>query len=573
MNCTIDEIRDTDTELFNVVRAVGPGDGINRMVVTVWDDDSIATYGAREVVQQFPLAVDVEDLEEKALEFLEGHKSPQQEVRLTYYFNSSDHDEPIHYNGDVLSMDGESFSVYSGGQSLEFKLGDTVRVVSESLEVAFTGKIEELDWSPGSVDMLVGQPAYNLIDVIRGKEEEDERNRTALGLPPPVGLIAMKDNPGVALKMNPYTNSRAVGVEIYCGTFAGFVADNSTLLEKAGGTRFKFPELESGLTFYFKVRSYDNSGEVSEFAPTVSAQSGYVDGGRVEEGSLDITPFASDLRPPRNVSALPDIDLVDGYLPGDMVVYDSGTGPRLYELRDDPIGSPGFDWVLMTAEDLADKSIAHQVVAGTVVAGAIGADEIAANAITVQKLRSGNVVISDTGGVAGSTNAVRVYNNAVQEVTRLGYIAGRPGVPAGVSYGLWGKLGTGVFIEGVPRLIAAGAFSDTEHVDLIVTDFERVQGGGTFPFGSTIVVPSGKKWVLFSSLQYSLPTGVIPVTLLSGFRFMGVPSLSYPNVLSAGSYSASQIGYLVDLVRKDQTSEVSGNALIVVNWTILEVDA
>ncbi|MCA1807753.1 MAG: hypothetical protein LC687_07895, partial [Actinobacteria bacterium] len=398
-------------------------------------------------VKDFPDAADIADLTDKANEYLANAKDPTQDINLTYYYNAVANIDYLTYNGTTLTYDGDDLTLGANDEAIELNRGDTIRVVSKSLGQAFTGRVEELDWSVGSVDIRLGQPAYNLIDVINGPKDDEERRKTTLGLPAPIGVAAYKSSPGITLRVNPYTNSLAVGVEVYIGTTSGFTADRSTLATKSPGTRFEFPNLTSGGIFYLKVRAYDAEGNVSEFADTVSAQSGYVDGGRIGEGTIDITPFASALRPPRNVTTLPTLPDAN-YLNGDLVVYDDGTvsdpRPRLYE-------NQSGTWVELTAGDLEGKTVAHQIVAGQVVAAAIGAEEIAADAITTGKLRSGNVVIDDTGGTTGESNAVRVYDDSSDEQVRMGYIGNITGVP--VDYGFWGKLGTGVFIEDAPRSI------------------------------------------------------------------------------------------------------------------------
>lgn len=52
-----------------------------------------------------------------------------------------------------------------------------------------------------------------------------------------------------------------------------------------------------------------------------------------------------------------------------------------------------------------------------------------------------------------TTGALSVKTSAGVEVARLGNISGKPGVPAGAQFGLWGALGAGVYIEGVPRIV------------------------------------------------------------------------------------------------------------------------
>lgn len=51
--------------------------------------------------------------------------------------------------------------------------------------------------------------------------------------------------------------------------------------------------------------------------------------------------------------------------------------------------------------------------------------------------------------------ALSVKTSGGSEVLRLGNITGKAGVPAGTQYGLWGAVGSGVFIEGMPVMVHA----------------------------------------------------------------------------------------------------------------------
>jgi len=455
MSIYIDSILTDDSELENRVLAYGPGDGLNRWLVTVEDATSISSYGIREGVASFPEAVDRNDLVAKANEYLASSKDPIEEISFTYYFDSGVVREDLEYKGQIVEYNGEPVTVFNGGNANSLKRGDTVRVVSRELELSFTGVVDELDWSPGQVSVRLGKPSYNLLEVLRGPERSEERKRAALGLPVPIGFRPATAAPGVIVKLNPYTNSRAVGVEVYGSTIPGFEADQSTLLVKGGGTRFEFPKFTPGTIYYFRARSYDADGLFSDFTEERSAISGAFDGGTIGEGTIsDLTPFASALRPPRNVASLPSLPDPD-YADGDLVVYDDGSGARIYE-------NQSGSWVQLTAGGLEGRTIAHQVVAGQVVAGAISADEIAAGAITTGKLAAGHVIIDDGPDSDNIPDRIRVNTTSGGggiDRAIMGYINGKPGVPSGVDWGFWAEYGSGIFIPGALKIdsISGGA--------------------------------------------------------------------------------------------------------------------
>lgn len=292
MNIVINNIIDDDNELFNRVRAIGPGDGINRMMYVVEDASSIAAYGVREKVQEFPSVTTYSELQTQADALLATIKDPVKEIEFTYYFDSSLYSEDITFNGEIVTYGGSPVTQLMPGSMLDMARGDEVRVVSQSLGLSFTGVIDELDWSLGKVNVRLGQPYYNLIDVINGPDRDRKRVDEALRLPAPIGVSAVTGAPGVNITINPYTNSRIVGTEIYADTSSGFTPDRSTLLLRSQDTKFEFPDLLGGVTYYFQLRSYDNEGNVSDFA-TATADGGFIPTTKFKVGNVVIDDTGS----------------------------------------------------------------------------------------------------------------------------------------------------------------------------------------------------------------------------------------------------------------------------------------
>jgi len=75
-----------------------------------------------------------------------------------------------------------------------------------------------------------------------------------------------------------------------------------------------------------------------------------------------------------------------------------------------------------------------------------------------------------------SDAALSVKTSSAAEVLRLGNITGKPGVPAGTQFGLWGALGTGIFIENVPRIVYAD--SATLVVETLITSLAAGANAG-----------------------------------------------------------------------------------------------
>jgi hypothetical protein len=75
--------------------------------------------------------------------------------------------------------------------------------------------------------------------------------------------------------------------------------------------------------------------------------------------------------------------------------------------------------------------------------------------IDAVKLAEGNINIT---GSAGGNRTLSIRNVSGVEQVAVGNISGRTGVPSGDRYGMWGTLGTNVYIRGTQRLITNGFF-------------------------------------------------------------------------------------------------------------------
>jgi hypothetical protein len=420
INATLNSLRTIDDELFNRVRAFGPGDGLNRYSVTVEDASSIATYGLRETIQDFVTATSVSDLTTLANEYLAAHAEPVTEVDITFYYDIEMQLDDVLYEGEAILYDGEVLKFWRYGNAQDIRRGDTIRLVSESLNLNITGVIAELSWEPGIINIVIGKERYNLVDVLNGPQQERDRKTAALGLPTPVGLRAQRAEPGCRVFVNPYVNSRAVGVEIYAGATDSFTPSVANLVARGASTEFNVPQLTSGQIFYFKARSYDATGYYSEPTAAVQAVSGFVQGGRIEGGTIDIDKFVGDARPIKIVTSLPPVISVDDpdYKVGMLVNLfnlPSSSG-KLYRLVS-TTGVPATDWVpavgtgsieagTITADEINAGSVstailvADAIKAGMIDASAVTAREIAAGTITADKITAGTITATQ---IASST--------------------------------------------------------------------------------------------------------------------------------------------------------------------------
>jgi hypothetical protein len=411
MNAVLNSLRTVDDELINRVRALGPGDGLNRYVLTLSDEASIALYGVREGVQDFPSAVSVTDLMEQAEEFLSVRAKPITEVDITFYYDIEQQLDDVLYEGEAILYNGEPLKYYRFGDAKDIRRGDVIRLVSESLKLNITGVIAEVTWEPGVINITLGRERYNLVDVINGPRKDEERKTAALGLPAPIGLRAQRAEPGCRVFVNPYVNSRAVGVEVYAGPTDSFIPSVANLVARGASTEFNVPQLTSGQIFYFKARSYDSSGGLSDVAGPVQAVSGFVQGGRIEGGTIDIDAFVGDTRPIKIVTSLPPVISGDDpdYKVGMLVsLFNPPTvNGVLYRLVS-TTGVTAVDWVpavgpgsveagTITANEIDAGSVstailvADAIKSGMIDANAITAREIAAGAITADKITAKSI--------------------------------------------------------------------------------------------------------------------------------------------------------------------------------------
>lgn len=335
-------LTDSTEGFCNIVVARGPGTGIMRMTVTLRNQASIDQYGPRVREQVFSGAVSLADLTAQAQAYLDeaSDASRFQEISVRV----------------------------SGEDVPQFHVGQKVRVSDPQLGFTTVAPVQEVEWTPGAATLHLGQPPVNLLDLIN-RDRDEERKEQSLGLPVPVGLRASGVPRGIEVYVNPYLQSRAVGVDIHASTEKGFTPDVSTQKIKAAGTTFIINALSPGVRYYLKARAYDERGDVSGWTEEVSA----VPEENIGVGEVDMGNFAPGLRPPRVVSELPVLP-DPAYQVGDLValIMPDGTS-KLYEAIDTDDDGEADTWLAviradaiegqLTAQQLADRIIDGQKVA------------------------------------------------------------------------------------------------------------------------------------------------------------------------------------------------------------------
>jgi hypothetical protein len=110
--------------------------------------------------------------------------------------------------------------------------------------------------------------------------------------------------------------------------------------------------------------------------------------------------------------------------------------------------------------------------------------------------------------------ALSIKDSSDVEVLRFGNITGKAGVPLGTQFGLWGIMGTGVFIQGAPRVLAV--IENNFQIDMpTIANGTHVRVANDF-----------REEILFD--DYQIPTGrmVVPIGFVSKYRFVDLADIS-----------------------------------------------
>lgn len=264
----------------------------------------------------------------------------------------------------------------------------------------------EYSWQDSKAD---GGPYRDLrvyVKALSANGESGNYSFVSAQNPVPAALTGISITGGygvIFFEWNPDSSPDILGYQVWMSASSGFTPGSGNLLydgtDNKGSTRtLPIPAggaaIAAGSTYYFRIAAYDKYGKTglnvsSEFSATVLAiaagiQPGEITATMIASGALDMTKFASGIRPPRVVTSLPTIDGTV-YKNQDTVLLTSDG--KLYR-------AVSGSWTKET--DGADLK-ANSILAGSVSAGAIGTTQLAANAVTAEKLliRSANGCLND----------------------------------------------------------------------------------------------------------------------------------------------------------------------------------
>lgn len=153
-NVEIATLSDGDEGLVNILTAHGPGRGINRLEITLREEDSIQEYGPypnRETVE-FNVAT-LAELTQKAQEYLDEHSLPKMDFAIT--------------------------ALFKYGQEPEYGVGDKVRVADPDTGIITETRIvaEAREYGAGglTVNLELGKPSFTLTEAI-GRDGKDGKD-------------------------------------------------------------------------------------------------------------------------------------------------------------------------------------------------------------------------------------------------------------------------------------------------------------------------------------------------------------------------------------------------------------
>jgi hypothetical protein len=422
-NIEIVALGDDDDELVNVLTAYSPGQGINRMEITLRDEASINEYGEYPAAVEFDVGT-LAELEQKAEEFLSEHNSPKTQFEIAVAFEHGK--EPAYGLGDNVRVADPDTGIVT-----------KARIMSETREYAESGL---------SVRLELGKASLNLQQVLEGKPQKPADPMA------PTGIWARGIVRGIRVGF-----SKPKGdwdsTEVHVSTASGFTPSGGTLRDVGKQTQFDILELEPRTRYYAKVVHIDSAGRKSEPSKEASAVPITMQEEQQKDYTKDYTGGVEDyikgISPVLLVSELPE--LPDPRYPVGTIVF-LITEEKLY--RND-----GENWVLLISMDLSElegklqsnqieleaikedliaagaiasrhiqieavtaPKIAHEAVtADKIAVDAVTAPKIAADAVTAEKIATGAITetkisddaISTPKLKAGAIEANKLAANAV----------------------------------------------------------------------------------------------------------------------------------------------------------------
>jgi len=378
-NIEVVALGDDDDELVNVLTAYSPGQGINRMEITLRDEASISEYGEYPAAVEFDVGT-LSELQQEAQEYLAEHNTPKTQFEVAVAFEY--------------------------GQEPDYALGDRVRVADPDTGIVTTARImaeaREYAESGLSVRLELGKASLNLQQVLEGKPQKPADPMA------PTGIWARGIVRGIRVGFSKPKGAWD-STEVHVSTARGFTPSGGTLRDVGKQTQFDILELEPGIRYYVRVVHIDSDGRKSKPSKEVSAVPITMQEEQLKDYTDGVTDYVERISPVLLVSELPE--LPDPRYPGGTIVF-LITEEKLY--RND-----GEEWVpliSMNLEDLEGKLQSNQIELEAIkeeliAAGAITETKIQDDAISTPKLQAGAVTTVKLA--AGAVTAEKINAGAV----------------------------------------------------------------------------------------------------------------------------------------------------------------
>lgn len=240
-NMNVVNLSEGDDELVNIVTALGPGDGINRLQIVRIHEESVKRFGPYPGTHEFPQVSTLAELAAAADDWLDERAAIQPAYRV-----------------DV---------VYPYGQEPEYGVGDRVRVADPRNGIIATSRImeEERSYSESGqrVTLFLGLPRRSLTGQVHPwpplREARRPRTPTAAVRPIPGGLEIIDTSAGAKDYMT----------EVHISTTPNFDPTGGTLVERGRTSRFSVSGLEVQ-RYYVRLVHIDDDGNRSHPSAEVS---------------------------------------------------------------------------------------------------------------------------------------------------------------------------------------------------------------------------------------------------------------------------------------------------------------
>lgn len=250
-NMEVTSLGDDDEDLVNILRATGPGRGINRLEITLRDEASIAELGPYPNREPVEFEVDsLAELQDKAQDYLDAHNTPKTHFEV---FVAFDHEmEPEYGLGDVVRVADPDTGIVT-----------TARIMSETREYNDKGLSVHLDLGKAGLNLQRAMDG----DQIPSRPKDPE---------PPTGVWARGIIDGILVGCTRPQWDDWSYTECHVSDEPAFTPSPSTLVDSGRKNRFEVKGLDPERRYYSCLIHFDARNNRSLPGKVVSAMPGQI---------------------------------------------------------------------------------------------------------------------------------------------------------------------------------------------------------------------------------------------------------------------------------------------------------